>query len=535
MIKINALSFQYPQSSHKVLDNVYLEIPPGTLTLVTGASGSGKSTLLRCINGLVPHFSGGTISGQIRVFGSDPIREGVEVLANIVGFVFQEPEAQFVFDVVEDEIAFSLENLGVSREEMDLRIDEVLQQLHLQDLRYRKINQISGGEQQKVAIASALVTHPKVLILDEPTSQLDPAAADEVLKLILELRSQLNLTVLISEHRLERLLPYVDLMINLTSSQTVTYGLPQNILPTMEQVPPIIEIARKLGVSPLPLAPEAFPNLPTGKFPSVSGQSQLTPIEEPETLLSIQQLSTSFGDQQILKDITLDIHKGEILVMMGPNGAGKTTLLRSILQMIPSSGRIIYGDVHLEDMSFPEIIKLIAYLPQNPNDLLFAETIIDELKITIKNHKQDFETVNFHKFLNHFGLAEKGHHYPRDLSVGERQRTALAAITVHDPEIIFLDEPTRGLDYQAKKALSVLFHQWRQRGKAIVLITHDVEFAAHLADRVAIIEDGELVFTGPSVTAFTSFPAYQTQTARLFPGRGWTVPEDVLTNMLQKT
>lgn len=535
MIKINDLTFQYPQSSLKVLDHVSLEIPPGTLTLVTGASGSGKSTLLRCINGLVPHFSGGTISGQIRVFGSDPIREGVEVLANIVGFVFQEPEAQFVFDVVEDEIAFSLENLGVSRAEMDLRIDEVLRQLHLQNLRYRKINQISGGEQQNVAIASALVSRPKVLVLDEPTSQLDPAAADEVLKIILELRSQLNLTVLISEHRLERLLPYVDRMINLTALHSVNYGLPQEILPTMEQVPPIIEIARKLGVSPLPLAPEAFPDLPAGTFPSVSIQSQQTPIEEPETLLSIQQLSTNFGDQQILKDITLDINKAEILVMMGPNGAGKTTLLRSIIQMIPSSGKIIYGDVHLEEMGFSEIIQHIAYLPQNPNDLLFAESIIDELKVTMKNHEQDFKTVNIYEFLDHFGLAEQGHRYPRDLSVGERQRTALAAITVHDPEIIFLDEPTRGLDYQAKKSLSVLFHQWRQQGKAVVLITHDVEFAAHLADRVTILEDGKLVFTGSTVTAFTAFPAYQTQTARLFPGRGWTVPEDVVTFTEQKT
>ena len=535
MIKINALSFQYPQSSHKVLDNISLEIPPGTLTLVTGASGSGKSTLLRCINGLVPHFSGGTISGQIRVFGYNPIREGVEVLAKIVGFVFQEPEAQFVFDVVEDEIAFSLENLGVSRAEMDLRIDQVLRQLHLQDLRYRKINQISGGEQQKVAIASVLVTHPKVLILDEPTSQLDPAAADEVLRLILELRSQLNLTVLISEHRLERLLPYVDRMINLTVDQSAEYGLPQKILRIMVQVPPIIEIAQKLGVSPLPLAPEEFPKLPPGKFSSVNRQRKKSPIEAPENLLSIQHLSTSFGDQQILKNITLDIHKGEILVIMGPNGAGKTTLLRSILQMIPSSGRIIYGDVHLEDMGFSEVIKHIAYLPQNPNDLLFAETIIDELKTTMKNHDRDTDMEIFREFLGHFGLGDKGDRYPRDLSVGERQRTALAAITVHNPEIIFLDEPTRGMDYQAKKALSLLFHQWRQQGKAIVLITHDVEFAAHLADRVAILEDGKLVFSGPPVTAFTAFAPYQTQTARLFPHTGWITSEDVVANTHQKT
>jgi energy-coupling factor transport system ATP-binding protein len=527
MIKITDLSYRYPLSTQNVLNQLNLEIHPGTLTLVTGASGSGKSTLLRCINGLVPHFTGGLISGQIHVFGSDPIAEGVEVMAGKVGFVFQEPESQFVFDTVEDEIAFSLENIGSTRKTMECRIQEVLHMANLSHLRHKNITEISGGEQQKVAIASALVTQPLVLVLDEPTSQLDPVSADEVLKFILDLKTRLNLTVLISEHRLERLLPYADLILNMRADQTVVFGKPQEILPKMDQVPPIVEIAQRLRISPLPLTPAAFPKWQAAHLLPVSEEKQTQPLNEYKISLVIQNLSTRLGDRQILNDISMEIRQCEILVLMGPKGAGKTTLLRSILKMIPSKGKITLSGEDLENLNFSEIIQQIAYLPQNPNDLLFAESIIDELKITLKNHGMDETKVDIHEFLAHFDLADKGGQYPRDLSVGERQRTALAAITVHDPQIIFLDEPTRGLDYQAKKALSTLFHQWRKQGKAILLVTHDVEFAALLADRVVIIEEGLVIFSGSPRIAFTKYHAYQTQTARIFPGMGWITPDDV--------
>ncbi len=529
MIKFDAFSYQYPQSSSKVLEDVYLEIPAGTLTLVTGASGSGKSTLLRCLNGLVPHFTGGIISGRVTVFGSNPVADGVEVMASKVGFVFQEPESQFVFDTVEDEIAFTLENMGASRAEIELRITEVLDVLGLSPLRHRKINQISGGEQQKVAIASALVAQPVALVLDEPTSQLDPISADEVLQFIIDMKTRLNLTVLISEHRLERLLPYADLMVNLSPDHRVTCGTPQEVLTDMKQVPPIIEIAKRLGVSPLPLTPEAFPqtSLPTAPQAGTEQEQRDAALPGRESLLEIRHLTARLGENQVLNGIDLELRRGEMLVLMGPNGAGKTTLLRALLKIIPSSGKIMLQGQALDDLNFGEIIQTIAYLPQNPNDLLFAESVIDELKITLKNHDRIPNEANLMDFLEQFGLADKGSRYPRDLSVGERQRTALAAVTVHEPDIIFLDEPTRGLDYQAKKQLSALLHTWRENGKAILLVTHDVEFAAQLADRVMIIEEGRQIFLGAPEIAFTRFPAYQTQTARLFPGTGLITPENI--------
>lgn len=528
MIKISNLSFRFPQSSTPVLHQVNLEVQPGTLTLVAGASGSGKSTLLRCINGLVPHFSGGIIHGSIQVFGSDPIEDGPEAMAAKVGFVFQEPEAQFVFDVVEDEIAFALENVGVPWEEMHIQVDKVVRRMQLTEINKKKIHDISGGEMQKVAIASALVSHPQVLILDEPTSQLDPISADDVLKYIVSLKTDLGLTVLISEHRLERLLPYTDIIAFLSPEHTLAFGAPQEILPMMQQLPPVIEIAKRLNLSPLPLSPDEFPDLSLRDHLRVD---KIYPEVKPsvtQPVLELRHLSASFAERQILSNVTFQLEPGEILILLGPNGAGKTTLLRSILGLISSEGiKCLFGQ-NMKELDLAEVIQHIAYLPQNPNDLLFAETVLDEMKITLKNHNLQMEDPSLVNFLRNFGLSDKQHQYPRDLSVGERQRTALAAITIHEPRIILLDEPTRGLDYFAKQNLSELLRTWRDQDRSILLVTHDIEFAAGLADRTVILEDGQILFTGSPRIAFTQFPAYRTQTAQLFPTTNWITPDDVV-------
>ncbi len=528
MIKISSLSFTYPQSTTAVFNDLNLEIQPGTMTLLAGASGSGKSTFLRCLNGLVPHFSGGIISGKINVFGSEPIKEGPEHMASRVGFVFQDPESQFVFDIVEDEIAFPLENMAVPRREMHQRVDEIIHEMQLTNIFRKNTRDISGGEKQKVVIASALVCQPQVLILDEPTSQLDPVAANEIIKYIVKLKSQLNLTVLIAEHRLERLLPYIDNILYLTQDQKMVYGHPQKVLPIMDQVPPIIDIAKGLDVFPLPLSAEDFPDekkrfQPVEKeHPHDENKDSLDPF------LDVNNLSVNLSDQKILHNISMQVNKGEILIIMGPNGAGKTTLLRALMGLIPSNGsRHFMGD-DMTKMTLTQIIQHIAYLPQNPNDLLFADTILDELKTTLKNHNKSLSPETISAFLKHFGLADFQHRYPRELSGGERQRTAIAAITVHNPKIIFLDEPTRGMDYKAKETLSDLFHEWCRQDKSVLLVTHDVEFAANIADRVAIIEHGKVKFYGSPKRAFQCYPAYQSQTAKLFPNTGWIIPEDIV-------
>lgn len=527
MINLTNLSFQYPSSTSSVLNGVNLQIPPGTLTLISGPSGSGKSTLLRCLNGLVPHFTGGQITGSVNVFGADPIASGPEAMAETVGFVFQEPEAQFIYDIVEDEIAFSLEHAGLSRDKISSRLDSVCTYLNLEAIRKKPIHQISGGEKQRVAVASALVNRPQVLILDEPTSQLDPSSADELLRYVVSLKQDLGLTVLIAEHRLERLLPYTDWMIHLDIEGNCAFGKPEDILKEMDQVPPIISIARKLNISPLPLSIEYFPKTKVPQSTHPSSELEIQPSQIHRHGLEVQDLSVDLEGKCVVDGISFSIHAGEILTLLGPNGAGKTTILRSIMGLIPYQGNIFLKSKPIEKDSLLEIIQHVGYLPQNPNDLLFAETVLDELIITLKNHGQDWKRDELILFLSNFSLSDHQNDYPRDLSVGERQRTALAAITVHNPDLVLLDEPTRGLDYTNKSKLAHLFRKWRSNGKGILVVTHDIEFAARLADRVILMESGKLLFSGAPTEAFHNYSDYTTQTAKLFPHTNWISPEEV--------
>lgn len=527
MIEFNNLSFQYPQSEKPLFSGMSLQIPANSLTLVSGQSGSGKSTLLRLVNGLVPHFSGGTIKGQISICDKDPIREGPERMAEIVGFVFQEPEAQFVYDAVEDEIAFVLENFSIPYPDMRRRVNEILTTFGLDSLRKEKVQNLSGGEKQKVALASVMVNHPEVLLLDEPTSQLDPAAAEEILNFVLRLKAQYGLTILISEHRLERLLPFIDNICYIDYMHEVHFGSPQKILPEMLQVPPIIKISRKFNLSPLPLSTNDFPRDIDITQPGSDKKHEKTSIEN-ITLIKLKKFSVKLSGSQVLSDIAVNIKTGEILSILGPNGAGKTTLLRGIMGLIKSEGQKQLFNKNMTVMNPSNLFETIAYLPQNPNDLLFSESVVGELKTTLKNHEIKKSEAELSAFLAHFGLEALKDRFPRDLSVGERQRTALAAITVHAPEVIFLDEPTRGMDYFAKETLAYLLKTWRDQHKAIVLVTHDVEFAATLSDRVVLLEAGRIRFDGAPKAAFTQFPQYQTQTAKIFPGTGWITPDEVL-------
>jgi energy-coupling factor transport system ATP-binding protein len=448
-------------------------------------------------------------------------------MATTVGFVFQEPEAQFVFDIVEDEIAFSLENAGLEREESERRINQVCTFLQLESIRNKPIRQISGGEKQRVAVASALVNQPQVLVLDEPTSQLDPRSANDLLRYIVGLKEKLGLTVVIAEHRLERLLPFTDLMVHLGPDGQCLFGQPEEILGQIDQIPPIIAIARKLQIQPLPLTIEAFPKLNLPVDPLAPSKLEDKLPQAITTGLVVEDFSVTLEDVPVINTVSFSLNPGEILALLGPNGVGKTTLIRAMMGLIPFKGELRLHDQLIKDDVLKEMIRAVGYLPQNPNDLLFAETVLDELQVTLQNHGLERTNAELVNFLGNLDLAKHQNDYPRDLSVGERQRTALAAITVHDPEFILLDEPTRGLDYMNKTKLVELFQKWRDQGKGILVVTHDVEFAAHLADRVILLEEGKIRFAGDPYRAFHDFPEYATQTAQIFPDHLWITPDEV--------
>lgn len=550
MIQFHHLTYRYPNSSQPALEEVDIHIGQAGLALVTGYSGSGKSTLLRCLNGLIPHFTGGRISGSLSVMGHDPIAEGPHRLSRVVGFVFQDPEAQFVTDRVEDEIAFGLENAALPLTEMRLRVEEVLDLLGLAALRNRPIETLSGGEKQRVAIAAALALRPQVLALDEPTSQLDPQSAEEVLQALLNLNRELGLTVVLAEHRMERVLSHADHLIYLSQKNAngsrVLSGPPRHVLKQMDLTPPLVTLAKRLGWDPLPLTIKEGRQFVQTSLPPVARDGSLSSPEvvssPPERLtpgdllLRVRDLSFAYNGQPVLKGVNLDVREGELVVLMGRNGSGKTTLLRCIAGILrPQRGHIDLEGEPIVGREVAEICRRVGYLPQQPDDLLFADTVLDELIVTLRNHGMlQQPPLAPTTLLARLGLGELAGAYPRDLSVGQRQRVALGAVTVTRPRVLILDEPTRGMDYLAKQELLNLLREWQAEGTGILLVTHDVELAALAANRIVVLSQGEVIADAAPSEVLTGSPLFATQIARLFPGRGWLTVEDALRGLRQE-
>ncbi len=531
-IEYSGWGYGYPATSRPALSNVTLSLDQSQFILVIGESGSGKSTLVRAINGLVPHFTGGRVLGRLRVAGLDPVEVGRSGMALHVGMVFQDPESQFVLDTVEDEVAFVLENAAVPRDEMRQRVTETLNLLGIGDLRRRALHTLSGGEQQRVAIASTLVMRPSVLVLDEPTSQLDPATAAEVLDLLTDL-NRAGLSIVLVEHRLERVLPYVGKIVSVTNGTAVA-GSPQSVLATSAIAPPIVELGRALGLDPLPLTPAAIAQALAGRLPvgapSARRPDTATPGAE---VLRMCGVRAGYGDQLVLRDIDLTLREGEIVALIGRNGQGKSTLLRTIMGLLkPAAGDVRIAGESVLGWDTSAISRRVAYLPQNPNALLYADTVADELNITRRNHRLPvLNAGQVEQWLGRLRLAGLAGAFPRDLSVGERERVAIGAVTVTQPALLLLDEPTRGLDYVAKRALADLLLEWRNEGRAALVVSHDVEFIAGMADRVVALDKGRIVADGLPAEVLASDPVFTPQIAQAFPGAGWITVADALAGL----
>ncbi len=533
MIHIQQLTYHYPNSSEPALNKISLAVAAGEFILLTGLSGCGKSTLLRCLNGLVPHFSGGTIAGSVRVAGLDVLQAGPHALSHHVGFVQQNPEAQAVLDRVESEIAFGLENFAVPVHEMQQRVNDVLALLGLESLRQRPLVTLSGGERQRVAIATALVLQPKVLVLDEPTSQLDPHGAEEVLLALVRLRQQLNLTIVLAEHRLERVLPFVDRIVEMRNGRIMQNAPTPTAVARLSLAPPLVQLGHNLGWQPLPLtAEEAQPFVADWDMAKLQPKPASAPEEAArEVVLEVADLFFTYQSEPILQNISLTLHAGEAVAVLGRNGAGKTTLLQCVVGLLQSkAGEIWVNGRTTQGRALADICREVAYLPQNPDDLLFADSVADEFAITLRNHQLNPSAYPSQPLLEQLGLADVQDAYPRDLSVGQRQRVALGAVTITNPTLILLDEPTRGLDSAAKESLLAIWRGWLAQGKALLLVTHDVELAAQIAPKTVVLENGRILDHGPTAQILHRHPTFATQIARLFPGSGWLTPADVLAN-----
>lgn len=534
MIEFEGVSYSYAGSEIPVLRNLSLTIPEGDFVLVIGASGTGKSTFLRCLNGLIPHFYGGTLSGQVRVMGCSPVHEGPRKMARHVGFVFQNPEDQFVVETVEDELAFALENYALPQATMRKRIEEVLDQLSIAHLRHRPVSTLSGGEQQRVAIAAVLTLQPQVLVLDEPTSQLDPQAAEEVLDALLKLNHDLGLTIVLSEHRLERVVQYADHVLYLSADgEPPLFGPSIEVMARVPLTPPLVTLGKALGWEPLPLTIKDARRfvrqfqVPDYKWQVEPATNHQPPSHHQPVTIEAEDVWFSYNGHGALRGVNLTIHAGEFVAVMGRNGSGKTTLLKHLVGLLkPQQGRVVVTNHDTRRVSLDEVIARVGYVPQNPNALLFADTVREELDFTRRNHR--LPSVDYDPLLRTMHLEALADRYPRDLSVGERQRVALASILVADPEVILLDEPTRGLDYWQKEALTAFLHLQKREGRTVVMTTHDVELVASCADRVIILSEGQVVVDGPVRQVMTDSQVFASQVNKLFRDARFLTVEDVL-------
>lgn len=539
MIDITNLTYTYPKSEQPALHDIDWHVESGSFVLLAGASGSGKSTLLRCLNGLVPHFSGGAISGSVRVNGVDVLTAGPRTMSLHVGFVRQTPEAQAVLDQVEPEIAFGLENRAVPPQAMRVRVEEALDLLDLTPLRERPLTTLSGGERQRVAIASALALRPQVLVLDEPTSQLDPQSAEEVLRALVRLNEDLGLTIILAEHRLERILRYVDDVVYLENGRIHVDAPVREAVYQMPQLPPLVALGRRLDWQPLPLtvkegrrqARRQLATVPDGWWEDKASPSNAESGGE-RPLLEASDIHFAYNGRQTLKGIDVQVAPGEAVAVMGRNGTGKSTLLKCIVGLLsPERGEVKVNGRSVQGREVADISREVAYLPQNPDDLLFADTVREELKITLRNHGLEKKVNGVTHMLDELGLSPVAQAYPRDLSVGQRQRVALGAVTITRPNLILLDEPTRGLDYAAKQTLVAIWQRWLAQGKGLLLVTHDVELVAQIARRVVLLGQGEVMAVGKTADILSTSPLFAPQIARLFPNQGWLTVEDALAGL----
>jgi energy-coupling factor transporter ATP-binding protein EcfA2 len=548
MITFDSVSVQYDGAPTPAIQDVSLSIPEGELALVVGGTGTGKSTLLNCVNGLVPHFTGGTLTGRVTVCGRDTRVNPPRELADVVGVVRQNPQSGFVTDTVEDELAYTMESLAIAPDIMRRRVEETMDILGLADLRFRPLRTLSGGEQQRVAIGSVLTAQPSVLVLDEPTSALDPQAAEDVLASIQRLVHDLGLTVLMSEHRLERVVQYADqIVIVKSASNIVQYLNPAEAMRHSPIRPPIVELGLALDWQPLPLSirdarrcavsareslqiQPATPSSESGHKPQDRhhrSRSANVRQRRNSTPGSLSRATVRFGNKVAVRQMSISFLPNEVAALMGRNGAGKSSALRLLAGSIrPTSGKVAVGNQNPVELQGPDLLSQVAFVPQDPDVLLWAESVAAECAAADQDAHVDSGTCQ--DLLDQLLPGVDFQTHPRDLSVGSRLMLVLAIMLSGRPNLLILDEPTRGLDYTAKLRLGEVLRARADLGASVVLATHDVEFVASLCDRVVIMADGDVVADDDAARSVLGSAVFAPQVAKIMAPLELLTPADVV-------
>jgi len=499
IIKTDRIRYTYQRTGGQwILDDINLNIEQGEYILLCGASGSGKSTLCRTFNGLIPHFYGGSLKGEIRVAGLITTQHSVGALFEQVGMVFQNPEAQLFNFTVKREIAFGLESLGLPRAEIETRLAKISELVGISDLLNRNPHEISGGEQQLVSIAAILAIGPKLIVLDEPYANLDPYNVRRVRSLLKKIHRE-GVGVIISEHRLRYTVPDVQRMVVLHQGRVVLDGPPAEVL-TKDvesfgiELPLAVRAGRQLGLKKLPLDVAALQsNVTSSRALPDLRPIPLAPLpNEAETVLKAEEISFVLSGDSILYEVSLTLKQGECLAVVGANGAGKTTLLKLLNGLYRTSG----GRVFIKGQKVSQLARHVGIAFQNPNNQFFKLSVRDEI-IVGAQALECYDEKWIKELTRMFRLEPLLDRSPYRLSGGEKKRVAFAAALAAKPSILAFDEPTAGQDGYFRRALGDFMSELRSRGQAVLLITHDLAFAEQHAHRWLLMSKGRMVAEGP--------------------------------------
>ncbi|MEM3586775.1 MAG: energy-coupling factor transporter ATPase [Candidatus Jordarchaeaceae archaeon] len=507
---VKNLSYRYPNSEEEAIHNIDLKVERGEFVLLVGRSGCGKTTLARCLNGLIPHIYEGELKGQVIVDGVSVVDNPVYELAKHVGMVFQNPDTQLCTLTVEEEVAFGPENLGVEREEIMRRVNWILSSLGMENIRHRATFSLSEGEKQKVAIASVLSMLPSILVLDEPTANLDPVAAKMLVSILDKIRDEYNVTIVLIEHRVDKFSETANRIVVMDSGKIVENGPREIITEKSEvlreigvQLPEIVEICKALKISPMKGSLNELRSQALEKLAELKGNCSLPRMERKEgNLIKFENVSYRYSRGFTLKVDDLKLQRGEIVAVIGNNGSGKTTLAKLIVGLIkPKKGRIVKSGKISCGMVF-----------QNFEVQLFNNSVFNEVafQVRIGKGRKSPEEINreVNEVLELMNLKHLASRHPHSLSQGEKQRVAIAALIAKKPDILILDEPTAGQDGYHLNILAETFRKLKERGITILLITHDLGFAAKTAERVIIMNNGEATPVEDTGEAFNNIEKY---------------------------
>jgi len=513
LIRITDLSFGYPKSDGLVLRDISLTVERGEFLGIMGPTGAGKSTLCLALNGIVPQFFGGDFYGSVEVAGLDTVAHPTFELARSVAMVFEDPEMQLTAPTVEREVAFALENLCVPPDAIRTRTSQALESVGLSGMEKKHPDQLSGGQKQRLAIASALAMRPQVIVLDEPTSQLDPVGSEEVFAILRTMNRTQDLTIVLVSHASEEMAEFADRVLLLNAGRVERSGPPRLFFQDVDALlewgirPPAVTEAHRYAFPDRNERPITLEEAKPSLAQALHGRRlQSPPAEAPrrekgKPLIRVRDLAFAYPDgTQALRGVHLDVARGECLALVGHNGAGKSTLIKNLVGLLkPSGGTVEVLGRPVTDYQISELARHIGYVGQNPDNQIFTDSVEKEVAFALKKQRLPHDEIQDRvaTALERMHLVDVVDRYPLTLSKGDRSRVVIAAVLAMDPEILIFDEPTTGQDYRGARAILDLIRELHQNGTTIIVITHHLFLLPGYVERLVILGEGKVLHDGP--------------------------------------